>query len=496
MKNSAMQRNLMLGGGTAVGIIVFLAIIVAVQYIIVQNPKRWDLTQGGQHTLASQSKKVLETFKEKKIPIEVLAFYETKESTPRETVKDLLDQYRDVYSGFTYSFLDPDRDRALAVQNKVDNYPTLVVKAGDKTERISTATEEALTNTLLKLLRTDTKKVYFLKGHGELSPTSTEADGFASAKAQVEKQNYKTDELVLLQSPQVPEDATILVIAGPKTDPLDAELESIKEYLKRGGSLFVLLNPFKTPKLAAFLKTYGFETADDIIVDTMSRVFGGDYLIPVITTYIKFPITKDFTLASFFPEARTVTAATNPGANIVAQNLALTLPSSWTITEEQLNRGDANFDEKTGAKGPLSVMAVSTVTFLDQEAKNPDLGHEETKQNPEKNKDAKKETGDQDTGAEKFKKARIVVTGSSMLAANKIFQALQANRELFMNTISWLAEDENLIAIRPKSSRAQPLILTSSEPLVILLVPVVLIPLAWMVAGVTVYLYRRRTVSG
>ncbi len=91
-------------------------------------------------------------------------------------------------------------------------------------------------------------------------------------------------------------------------------------------------------------------------------------------------------------------------------------------------------------------------------------------------------------------KARIVVTGSSLLAANKFFK-LQGNPDLFMNSVSWLAEDENLIAIRPKSSRSQPIVLTGNESLVILLVPVVLIPLSWIVAGVVVFLYRRRTVA-
>jgi ABC-type uncharacterized transport system involved in gliding motility auxiliary subunit len=487
MRKETVLRNLILGGGTVVGIAIFLAIVAAVQYIVVQHPKTWDLTRSGKHTLAPQSKKLLAEFKEKKTPIEILAFYEIKDAEARDNVRDLLEQYREVYSQFTYSFIDPDKDRAIAVQNKIDNYPTLVVKAGDKTERISTATEESVTNTLVKLLRSEVKKVYFLKGHGELSPSSNEAEGFASVKTQVEKQNYQTDELILLQSPQVPQDATILVIAGPKIDLMDTELDSIRAYLQRGGNLFVLLNPFKPPKLTAFLKDYGFETADDIIVDTMSRVFGGDYLIPVISTYIKSPITKDFTLASFFPECRSVKASTNAGANIVVQDLALTNPASWTINEEQLNRGDANFDEKTGVKGPISVMAVSTVTITDQGTKT---------SNPGDDRASKNDTTDEGAGHEKLKKARIVVTGSSMLASNKIFQALQANRELFMNTISWLAEDENLIAIRPKSSKAQPLILTSNEPLVILLVPVVLIPLAWILAGFAVFLYRRRTVSG
>ena len=161
----------------AVGVIVFLAIVVAIQYVVLQHPKRWDLTHTGQYTLAPQSKQVLETFREKNIPIEILAFYETRDSSARESVRDLLDQYKDVSSHFIYSFVDPDKERAVALKNKIESYPTIVIKAGDKEERITTADEETVTNALVKLLRTEAKKVYFLKGHGELSPGTTSRRG-------------------------------------------------------------------------------------------------------------------------------------------------------------------------------------------------------------------------------------------------------------------------------------------------------------------------------
>ncbi|MBI4962339.1 MAG: GldG family protein [Desulfomonile tiedjei] len=481
MKANGLQRQLLLGGGTAAGILIFLAIIVAIQYIILQHPKRWDLTGTGKYTLAEQSKKVLGTFKDKKIPVEVLAFYETKDQAQRENVRDLLNQYRDVYADFTYSFVDPDRDRVTAVQNKVEAYPTVVLKAGKKDERISAADEETLTNALLKLLRTENKKAYLLKGHGELSPGTTEAEGFSVAKEQIEKQNYTVADLVLMQTPSVPKDASILIIAGPKTDPVDPELDSIREYLNRGGSLLVFLKPFKTPKLAAMLKDYGFETRDDIIVDRMSRVFGGDLLMPVVTTYIKFPITKNFDLASFFPEARSVKVAEKPAPDVAPKELCLTSPVSWTISEEQLQSGKADIDENFGMKGPIPVMAVSTVTYPDstEQAASAEKG---TSQEPKAEAEPPKP-----------KKARIAVFGSSLIASNKFFK-LQGNGDLIMNSIAWLAEDENLIAIRPKSGKSQPIVLTASESLAFLAIPVFLMPLAWIILGAAVYFYRRRSV--
>ncbi len=185
--------------------------------MLLEHPKRWDLTRAGKHTLSSQSRKVLDTFREKSLPIEVIAFYEAKDTNAREAVRDLLDQYRDVYGAFTYSFVDPDQNRTLALQNKIDSYPSIVVKAGQKDERINAADEETLTNTLTKLLRAEVKKIYLVKGHGELSPESKDPDGLSTAKEQIEKQNYKVEEIVLMQTASIPEDATILMIAGPKT---------------------------------------------------------------------------------------------------------------------------------------------------------------------------------------------------------------------------------------------------------------------------------------
>ena len=497
MNSSGLRRQVLLGGGTVLGIIVFLAIVVVVQYVILQHPKRWDLTHTGQYTLAPQSKQVLQTFRDRKIPIEIVAFYETKDSRSRESVRDLLNQYKDVYSDVTYSFVDPDKERAVALRYKIESYPTVLIKAGEKEERIATADEETVTNTLVKLLRTETKKVYFTKGHGELSPGTTEPVGLSIAKEEVEKQNYKVDEAVLMQTDSAPDDAAMLIIAGPKTDFIDEEIEQVQNYLKQGGKLLILLNPFKAPKLTGMLKEFGFEFAEDIVVDRMSKALGGDYLMPVITTYVQFPITKNFNLASFFPETRSVKVPKSSIPNVTAKELALTSPVSWTINEEQLKSGNANFDEKTGTRGPVCVMAVSTYTAALPDkgtgAKAEDEREFDDAGNPAKEKASTKKNDDATPKAPS--KARIVVFGSSLFASNKFFK-LQGNGELFMNTVSWLAEEENLIAIRPKSSRGQPLVLTERQSLVTFLVPVVILPLAWFVLGVVVYSYRRRTTSG
>ncbi|MFH0960344.1 MAG: DUF4350 domain-containing protein [Pseudomonadota bacterium] len=493
-----LQSRAMRGGGLAVGTLIFFGIVIALQYIAIENPKRWDLTNSGKHTLAPQSRKLVETFKDNNLPVEVLAFYETKDQQGREETQDLLEQYRDVWKNFSYTFYDPDRERAIALQNKVDTYPTLTLKAGDKIERLNTINEESVTNALMKLHRKDAKKVYFLKGHGELDTADSSPQGFATAKEQIEKQNYKTEELILLQTPEVPSDATILIIAGAKTDPMENEIKAIHDYVRRGGSLLALINPFQTPNLTQLLAKFGFQTSSDIVVDRMSQALGGDYLMPVITTYAQFPITKGFTVASFFPQTRSVGIISPSPPDIQATELAMTSPVSWTIDEQQLKSGVADFDEKTGQKGPIPVMSVSTITIKkDQpEKKSPqsvdaskitDHGGEKS----QKEVDTSDKSSNESDGQETAVKGRVVVTGSSLFASNRFFK-LQGNGDLFLNTISWLAEDENLIAIRPKSQKAQPVVLTASQSLISFMVPVVIIPFVWIIVGATVFVYRRR----
>ncbi|MFH0823242.1 MAG: Gldg family protein [Pseudomonadota bacterium] len=492
------HRQLLLGGGTAFGVVIFLAILVSLQYIVVQHPKRWDITKAGQYTLAPQSKQIIGSLKEKGISLDIIAFYENTEFSGKDKARALFDQYREVYSGVNYTFLDPDQKRAEAKKYDVQAYPTVILKTPSKEERITTCDEETFTNALVKLLRTESKKVYFLKGHGETSPQSAEQDGFSIAKKHVEKQNYQTDEIVLLQNPAVPKDAAMLIIAGPTVDPADPELSSIRDYVKAGGKILVMLNPFKTPKLAAMLKEYGFETSEDIIVDKMSRVLGGDYLMPVVTTYVDFPITKNFNVASFFPEARSVRVLSQPAPNSEPKELALTGPVSWTINEAQLKSGNATFDEKTGIKGPVSVMAVSTVTSSPETKEGapakPEGEKEFTDESPAAKAEGKTPDANKgsDTAPQRPAKARIVVIGSSQFASNKYF-SLQGNGDLFMNTVSWLAEDENLISIRPKSPKARPVMLTPGQSWLIFLVAVVMAPLSWPIVGSIVYFYRRWT---
>jgi ABC-type uncharacterized transport system involved in gliding motility auxiliary subunit len=89
-------------------------------------------------------------------------------------------------------------------------------------------------------------------------------------------------------------------------------------------------------------------------------------------------------------------------------------------------------------------------------------------------------------------KARIVAYGSSSFAANNYVGAF-GNRDLFLNTVSWLAEEEDLISIRPREAKSTPIFLTPVQAAVFRWVPIGLTPLAIAMIGSVVWIRRRRS---
>jgi ABC-type uncharacterized transport system involved in gliding motility auxiliary subunit len=180
----------------------------------------------------------------------------------------------------------------------------------------------------------------------------------------------------------------------------------------------------------------------------------------VVGDYVSHPITRDFRYATFFPVARTVVVKDKPPEGVTAQALARTSSESWAESNQEEIRTGRVKPDPGEARGPLVIAAVATV-------------------------DAKAASADR-----KDAKARIVLIGDSDFASNA-FVNLSGNRDFFLNTLSWLAEEENLIAVRPKESRGAPVFLTAAQNQVLFTVPVVLIPLAMVVAG-GVAVARRR----
>jgi ABC-type uncharacterized transport system involved in gliding motility auxiliary subunit len=457
-------RTTRYGLNAVVLIALILGVIALVEAVSYRHSYRVDLTENKRWSLSPQTVKVT---RELPVPVKALAFFRPDQPGKR-AAEDLLKQYASRSDGkFTWEIVDADRQPLVARKYNVESYGTVVLETTladgqAKQEKVLDAEEEKLTNALIRVTRSGKRTIHFLKGHGEKDLASSERTGYSQMKAALEGLNYEVKDLLLAREPKVPDGAAIVVVAGPEKDLLPSEVDALVAYIGRAGKVLFLVDPFQAPGLSPVLARWGLVLGNDVVIDInpQGRMAGAGPEIPVVGDYPSHPITRDFRFATFFPVARTVSAQEKPPAGVSAQALARTSGESWAETsQEQIRTGQVKPDPGE-ARGPLTVAAVATIDAKDV---------------PAERKDAK---------------ARIVVVGDSDFASNG-FVNLSGNRDFFLNTLSWLAEEEDLIAVRPKESRNAPVFMTAAQNQVLFAVPVLLIPLAMVVAG-GVAVARRR----
>ena len=462
--------KLSLLSSTTLGFVAFVGILAFVALIGQRHPLRLDLTEGKRYSISEQSQKVVKALND---DINIKGFYQEADPN-RDKTRDLLETYRYYSKKINYQFIDPDREPSLAKHYMIRTYGTLVLEGFGKTQTITTADEESITNGILKLTQEKQRVVYFLTGHGDRDISNFDKDGYSTAKATIEKENFQVKTLNLLEVPKIPEDAALVVVAGPQKGLMATELQALRQYLGRDGSLMLLLEPFSDAGLGDFLRSYGIAISSDIIVDTMSRVFGASYLIPVITEYSFHKITDGFNVACFFPTARSIGSAKEIPGSVDMTELASTSPYSWSETEFQFGQPEPpKFDQAKDKKGPINVALIASVSN-----KPPSNGQKSDEHGTVK--------GENPGG-----QGQILVFGDSDFASNGYFN-MQGNSDFFLNSVNYLGEQENLITVeRPKTS-GTPLTLSRSQSQLLFWVGLFLMPIVVLAAGLAVFRLRRK----
>src|SRR5262249_38089719 len=140
-------------------------------------------------------------------------------------------------------YVDADRQPTRVKQDEVLNYGTVVITYKDRKERVMSEREQDITNALVKVTTGRQVKAYFVEGHGEKSGTGVERTGYSTALDMLKRDNFTVDKVVLVQTPEIPKDASVVIVAGPTADYLPVEIDSLRKYLRAGGKALFLLDP-------------------------------------------------------------------------------------------------------------------------------------------------------------------------------------------------------------------------------------------------------------
>jgi ABC-type uncharacterized transport system involved in gliding motility auxiliary subunit len=449
-------RQARYGSNTVLISLGFVGILVVINYLVYANPLSADLTEDREYTLAPESDLALASLPE---PAVLQAFYSSDLRSSRESLRPLLERYRAASDGkVTFSFIDPVENPLLARQLGIERDGSLAVVMGDRSEVITYPTEEEITGALVRLSNPEARVIYMLTGHGERDIEDTAETGFSQVRIALESKNYTVNTLNLLSDPNVPADALAVIVAGSVYPLSAAEITALSTYVEAGGSLVVLLQPNVETEMAGradplvdyLTGQWGVVAEDDLVVEPRSSSF----LVAVSFGYGQSPITSRMgNLASLYPGARSLSPADVEG--LTETDLVTTSDLAWGEMDAGFLETQTlpEFDEAVDLPGPL-VLAVTV--------ENASSG------------------------------ARLVVIGDSDFASNSWVQQY-GNEDLLVNSIDWAAEQENLINLTPRAQTERYVVPPSVQVQgLILLTTVILIPGAVVVAGIAVWLRRRK----
>jgi hypothetical protein len=326
--------------------------------------------------------------------------------------------------------------------------------------------EDAVTTTLTRLREGKRSKVVFTTGHGE--PLTTEADprrtgaGLGVWSARLSATGSEALPLSLIRD-EIPADASLVVVAAPKTKFKPEEVSRLKAFTDKGGPVLLVLNGTQETGLEDFLKSFNIAFGPGEIVDPR-LCFGGrpQLVVAPVLGQIRHPIVdslinRGVIVPSASPIEILQPSQGNPvNPSLVPTTLLRTSRESWAETELPIRRIERNDKDRSG---PLNV-AVAVA-----------------------------ERGESRSGQPG--KARLVLVSSPMVGDNYFVSVEPTNLDFLTNSIHWLRGRSEQGGISPKTHTALTLAVDPILRTRLVLVPTVMAIMLIIGLGITTFAARR-----
>jgi ABC-type uncharacterized transport system involved in gliding motility auxiliary subunit len=454
----ASKRQVRFGANAMVMTIALIGILVFINILAVRNHKRWDLTANQDFSLSPQTVQIVENLKR---PVQIVGFYGKNDASQQQDLESKLKEYTSRSNQISYRFVDPDADPATARTYNITSYGTLVFESGGRRQQTTGTQEQDLTGALLKVTQDRTTTVYFLTGHRERSIDGFDRGDYGDARQALEQDNFHVTTLNLTISDTIPLSNTVLVVADPQDQLQPREEQAITSYVAGGGRLMLLANPLDPPPLVGVLSAAGLSWNDDLVIDQQSEL--GNPAAPAVVEYPSSTITKDLGgQASLFATVRTIGQAGSAPSGVTVTPLLQSSKNSQAVT-----------DFKSGQVQPSQNDRVGPLPFgysVEGELKP---------------------SGTYSGTAALGGKARLIAIGDADFATNAYLATAQGNSALFRNAVAWLAAQDELIALPPKTPADRSVSLDAGQSRFLFYSSALGLPLLVLVAGVGVW-WRRR----
>ena len=331
------------------------SILASLLVLAGRHPLRFDLTPDGSLTLSPHTRQVLSRLHE---PVTATAFTSGQDQGTRKQIADLLALYADAQPALTVRLLDLDRSPGEAERLGVSNYNVLVLESAERRERVDPVNEDTLTEALLAVSGRKTAIAYIVQGHGEPDVHDGDARaGAADAAAALAGDGF--DVRPLSGAARLPDDAGLIVLAGPTHELAPAEVDALDAYVRGGGRLLALVDTGTPKSVAGLLERFGVILERDVVVDEGARLFGADGLSARIAHWNPKLVPDAPASSALLPLAQSIRLEERPGVD--AQYLAVTEESTWADVGGRPAGSSRTFRAGTDRSGPLPVGAIARV---------------------------------------------------------------------------------------------------------------------------------------
>ena len=473
IRESFKTRQVKYGGYAALITLAVIIGLILVNLLVGQFPLQMDLTWSKLFSLSEQTMQVLDTVN---TPVRFYGLWRPGEED--KNVIDVVNLYLSKNRNISLELVDPDRNPGFVVKYDKDQKGIprgSIIVEGDKGSKViapydmydftysqqtgnrsvtGVAVERRITSALLYAGTGTTPVVYELTGHGETSLTS------AGMLDSLERENYELKSVNLMLAP-VPSDASVIVINDPGRDLAPAEADKLLDYLTAGGRLLIMANYGiqELTNLNRVLASYGFRYDFGIVHET-------DPYYVALDPRTEWPDMGDHDITQPLADK-----SKTPVVLLEAMSLSeldtkrrtIEIKPLLTSSASAFLRTDLNDNSMTRQPSDISGPLTLGVSAMDPNWLDPN------KPEPQ---------------------ARIVAIGCGNLL-NFARMGFDANRDIFMNSITWLQDRPETISVRSKSLFVLPLRVTLVQIIIFGALFIAVIPLSFFIAGFVTWLKRR-----
>lgn len=434
------------------------AIFGLCHYLLYQFPKQIDFTKDKINTLAKQSVVLAKKIKQ---PLTVKIFNSKQKSAQ---IAPLLELYRLENSNIKIEIIDPDLNPAKLKAYNVSEIGAVILEMENRQERILEYSEKAITNALQRLIQNKKVKLLIPAGHRSKMMNDTSPQGLSRLGAYLKDEGFEVEYINLLEQAELPFKnvySQVLFIIGPTLGFVDKELETIEDYLSKGGASILAIDPQMRGDIFENIRNLyadmrGITIANDFVVDSVKTIRESGGAIPVVDSFNeKHSITKDQKEKLIFPLSSSVQVDLNYKDGEVAP-LALTslFPASWADRSfQQVNSSEVSFDQGEDIKGPITLAASSN----------------------------------------RGEKDKTIVLGTSLMFSNT-YSNIRSNFDFLVRSLRWVVSQEDLIVFDKPEAKGERVAINRVSINVVFYFSVVFGPLLLLIFAA--FMYRKRNSSG